>query len=196
MTNSLKNTPNETKDKTGLSKLLFLLLSFTFLFNLISLIVFVFVFRFSINNLLLRYSLENSRVKILGEELKKEIEVYKNLRTANDIKIYQQLLALRSELAKARQEKEEKVLGAKESDSSKSGEILTLLGMVRLKEGRWERIDVFSEPKASSRIIGELIDDGLSPIYFYTQKQPDWFKIEYKDGKFGWVQSQFLEEIK
>ncbi len=135
-------------------------------------------------------------MKILGEELKKEIDFYKNLRTTNDIKIYQQLLALRSELAQARQEKEEKVLGASDSSSLKSAEILTLLGIVRLKEGRWERIDVFSEPKASSKIIGEVVNNKTSPIYFYTQKQPDWFKIEYKDGKFGWVQAQFLEEIK
>ena len=70
------------------------------------------------------------------------------------------------------------------------GELLR--GMVKINDPKWESIEVYAEPKASSKIIGKA---KYGEIYFYTQKENNWYKAEFSEGKYGWIQAQFLEEI-
>lgn len=67
-----------------------------------------------------------------------------------------------------------------------------LKGMVKISSSQWKRIDVYEKPSTSSKIINSLVYD---TIYFYRQKQSDWYQIDLDSGQIGWAQSQFLKEF-
>jgi len=65
-------------------------------------------------------------------------------------------------------------------------------GMVKISSPQWKRLDVYEKPLLSSKIINSLVYD---TIYFYRQKQNDWYQLDLDGGQLGWVQSQFLKEF-
>jgi hypothetical protein len=65
-------------------------------------------------------------------------------------------------------------------------------GMVKISSPQWKRLDVYEKPLLSSNIINSLVYD---TIYFYRQKQNDWYQLDLDGGQLGWVQSQFLKEF-
>lgn len=67
-----------------------------------------------------------------------------------------------------------------------------LKGMVKISSSQWKRIDVYEKPSTSSKIINSLVYD---TIYFYRQKQSDWYQIDLDSGQIGWAQAQFLKEF-
>ena len=67
-----------------------------------------------------------------------------------------------------------------------------LKGIVRVNDPKWKKLEVYSEPLASSKIVGVI---NYRDLYFFSQKLGNWYRIEFKENQFGWVQSQFLEEL-
>jgi hypothetical protein len=81
------------------------------------------------------------------------------------------------------------------SDSSSPIPTLTeslLSGMVKINSPQWKRLDVYEKPLTSSRIINSVVYD---TIYFYRQKQNDWYQLDLDGGQLGWVQAQFLKDF-
>lgn len=67
-----------------------------------------------------------------------------------------------------------------------------LAGMVKINSPQWNKIDVYEKPLTSSKIINSIIYD---TIYFFTQKQNNWYQLNLDSGQLGWVQAQFLKEF-
>lgn len=67
-----------------------------------------------------------------------------------------------------------------------------LSGMVKINSPQWKRLDVYEKPLTSSRVINSIVYD---TIYFYRQKQNDWYQLDLDAGQLGWVQSQFLKDF-
>lgn len=65
-------------------------------------------------------------------------------------------------------------------------------GMVKISSPQYKTLDVFESPQASSKIVNTLTYD---TIYFYRQKQGDWYQIDFDTGQLGWVQAQYLKEF-
>ncbi len=65
-------------------------------------------------------------------------------------------------------------------------------GMVKINSSQYKTLDVFEKPQASSKIVNTLTYD---TIYFYRQKQGDWYQIDFDTGQLGWVQAQYLKEF-
>lgn len=61
---------------------------------------------------------------------------------------------------------------------------------IKLNSG-WISIDAFEQPKAGSKIIGQVKKDQLYP---FTTKQSGWYQIKLEDNVSAWVQSQFVYE--
>ena len=81
------------------------------------------------------------------------------------------------------------------SDSTNPVPTLTetlLSGMVKINSPQWKRLDVYEKPLTSSRIINSIVYD---TIYFYRQKQNDWYQLDLDGGQLGWVQAQFLKDF-
>jgi hypothetical protein len=81
------------------------------------------------------------------------------------------------------------------SDSTNPVPTLTetlLSGMVKINSPQWKRLDVYEKPQTSSRIINSIVYD---TIYFYRQKQNDWYQLDLDGGQLGWVQAQFLKDF-
>lgn len=180
--------------KKYFSKEIKLFLGFVFGFGIVTILVFALVIRISLGTLLSHLASENLQLRLLSEELKKEIQLYKEVRNANDIKLFRQMIALRSDIATALNQKE-KTLGASTQATPSSRISPLLLGILRIKENRFEKIEIFAEPRASSKIIGEIPTSEPITIYFFSEKTPGWYKIEYKEGKWGWISEQFVEEL-
>ena len=108
--------------KKTLPKELKTILAFTFIFSLINLLVFSLIFRFSLKTILANLASENAQLKLLSEELEKRNEEYKEIRTANDIKLFRQLIALRRDIANTLNDGE-KILGAESQDASSSAKM-------------------------------------------------------------------------
>lgn len=142
-------------------------------------------------------------------ELQKELNSLKTSKTEDEIDIFKQLVSLREELVKykSQQEGRDQILGLatnssvdeaissldKQLSNPSSAETLPIAqGIVKLLENSWEKVDVFEEARASSKIIGEAVTDKL---YFIYDSKPNWYKIEITDDQFGWIQSQFVMEL-
>lgn len=80
-------------------------------------------------------------------------------------------------------------------DSSSPAPTLTaslLGGMVKISSPQWKRLDVYEKPQSSSKIVNTIVYD---TIYFYRQKQNDWYQLDLDGGQLGWVQAQFLKDF-
>jgi len=153
---------------------------------------------------------QNSQINHLNqlqEALEKELRFYKEARITGEGKLFQQLSGLKEELAKYKSQNQ--VLGEKDIQDKVDEAVATLeewlsrkeiatpagellRGMVKINDSKWENLEVYAEPRASAKIIGRA---KYGEIYFYTQKENNWYKIEFSEGKYGWVQAQFLEEL-
>lgn len=67
----------------------------------------------------------------------------------------------------------------------------TYEGIALTVSGAGEPIKVYFEKSKSSAFLGELVS---SRWYYYSKLEEGWYSIEYKDGKFGWVESKFFEK--
>lgn len=181
------------KSSWFLSKEIKILLVFTLILNLTSLLTFCFIFKITSKTLFSQLASENLQLKVLTEELKKELSQYKQSRNINDTKLLRQMIALRSDLNNVLNQT--KVLGSSSPATLSANLSNNPLGILRIPDSRFEEIALFAEPRASSKIVGEITSDNPLTIYFFTQKTPGWFKIEYKEGRFGWIQEQFVEEL-
>jgi len=160
-----------------------------------------------LKNVLDRQNSQIDHLNRLGEELEKELKFYKEARITGEGKLFQQLSGLKEELAKYKSQNQ--VLGEKDIQNkvneavavleewlagkeiaTPAGELLR--GMVKINDSKWENLEVYAEPRASAKIIGKA---KYGEIYFYTQKENNWYKIEFNEGKYGWAQAQFLEEL-
>ncbi len=64
------------------------------------------------------------------------------------------------------------------------------LAQIKLNPG-WISIDAFEQPKAGSKIIGQLKKD---LTYTFTAKQTGWYQVTLENQASAWVQSQFVYE--
>ncbi|MFA6008190.1 MAG: SH3 domain-containing protein [Candidatus Shapirobacteria bacterium] len=104
--------------------------------------------------------------------------------------ILQELINIRKDIASVNSQSNKVA-----TDSSSPAPTLTtslLGGMVKISSPEWKRLDVYEKPLTSSKIINSLVYD---TIYFYRQKQNDWYQLDLDGGQLGWVQSQFLKEF-
>lgn len=178
-----------------------------FLIILVNFLLFRLIIFSSLKTILDQQNNQIARLNQIREELGKELKFYKEARIASEGKLFQQLSGLRDELANYKSQN--KVLGEKDIEKKVDEAMATLeewlsgkeiattpgeflRGMVKINDPKWESIDVYVEPKASSKIIGKA---KYGDIYFYSQKENNWYKIEFSEEKYGWVQAQFLEEL-
>lgn len=104
--------------------------------------------------------------------------------------ILRELINLRKDMAATFKETTKQ---ASESDSPIPTLTESLLGgMVKINSPQWKRVDVYEKPLTSSKIINSIVYD---TIYFYRQKQNDWYQLDLDGGQLGWVQSQFLKNF-
>ena len=103
-----------------------------------------------------------------------------------------QLTLLREELIKFKSQQEERPQILGESTSTPAVQPPPdIKGIVKLKNN-WKSTEVYQDMKASSKIIGQLIKDKL---YFVYDEEPNWYKIEYDLGQYGWVQKSLVDEL-
>ena len=62
--------------------------------------------------------------------------------------------------------------------------------LVKLK-ANWSTADAFEQPRASSKIIGQLIKN---QSYLVKEKQTDWYLVQVNSSQTGWVSAQLLNE--
>lgn len=104
--------------------------------------------------------------------------------------ILRELINLRKDMAASLQQSTKQ-----SNDNSAPAPTLTtslLGGMVKISSPQWKKIDVYEKALASSKIINSITYD---TIYFYRQKQNDWYQLDLDGGQLGWVQAQFLKEF-
>jgi hypothetical protein len=173
-----------------------------------------FIFSFLIY-LLLR---QNSTILSLKEEFTSNLNYFKNQQTNEREELKKQLSLLREELIRYKSQQEgrdqilaltlnknqpenKNVLSAEDNLNNllKQSDQLTATiaakakvdGIVKLKKS-WSRVEVYEDKKASSRILGYLV---ANKLYFIYERSPNWYKIEYDEGKWGWVQASLVEEL-
>lgn len=66
------------------------------------------------------------------------------------------------------------------------------LPMLQIADSKWQTIDVFEKPLASSKVIGQA---NYGTIYFYESKQDNWYQIHLGLDTLGWIQQQFVKEL-
>ncbi|MBP9817217.1 SH3 domain-containing protein [Candidatus Shapirobacteria bacterium] len=88
-----------------------------------------------------------------------------------------------------KQQSKSQVLGA-----NIGGDPTTVLGtgFIKIRDEKWTTIEVFEKPLASAKVVGSI---NFGKLIYYTKQEPGWYLVEYLDGKYGWVQNQFMEEI-
>lgn len=59
-------------------------------------------------------------------------------------------------------------------------------------QSNWTSIDAYEQPKAGSRILGQI---RAQIPYPFIAKQNGWYQVELENGALAWVQSQFVYEI-
>lgn len=157
---------------------------FTFFFSfIISVVVFVVGSNF----------IEQTKeLKSMKNDLRKGLDrlVASQISDRDDLK--KQLTLLREELIrfKSQQEDQTQVLG--EIAPTPSIKVPTeIKGIIKLKNN-WPKAEVYQDMKASSKIIGQLIKDKL---YFVYGEDPNWYKIEYDLGQYGWIQKSLVDEL-
>lgn len=77
------------------------------------------------------------------------------------------------------------------SDNSVKSPYTPLVHIARLKAG-WNKVDAYSQPKASSRIVGQAVSD---QDYVIDDSQTGWYDLRLDSITNGWVQAQFVNEI-
>jgi hypothetical protein len=189
-----------------------LVLVFTFLAGLVNLSIYSLAIQGSVKKLLSQQSQEISRLDQVKKELQEELRFYKEMRITNEAKLLQQLASLREELVKYKEDQEQKkVLGEEtvniaaidqtldtlekylaESKPSLPSSSQIFQGIVRIKDQKWEKVEVYEESKASSKIIGYA---EYGTLYFLSQKEDNWCQIELEEGQLGWIQAQFISEL-
>lgn len=68
----------------------------------------------------------------------------------------------------------------------------TSLPMLEIADSKWQTIDVFEKPLASSKVISQA---NYGTIYFYESSQAGWYQIHLDLDTLGWIQSQFVKEL-
>lgn len=64
--------------------------------------------------------------------------------------------------------------------------------MLEIADSKWQTIDVFEKPLASSKVISQA---NYGTIYFYESSQAGWYQIHLDLDTLGWIQSQFVKEL-
>lgn len=155
--------------------------------------------------------LNRQAIVLLGikKDIHQELELLKTSQVSNKDNLNKQLVLLREELIKykSQQEGRDQILGLatinqnqKIQNQATAGAnmpvptvsaVTEIKGIVQLKKN-WQTADVFETPKASSKIVGQIIRD---KIYFIFAKEDGWFKIDYKLSERGWVQASLIDEF-
>lgn len=135
---------------------------------------------------------QTKELKSMKNDLRKGLDqlVTSQISDRDDLK--KQLSLLREELIrfKSKQEVQPQVLG--ESAPTPAVQVQTdIKGIVKLKNN-WQKAEAYQDMRASSKIIGQLIKDKL---YFIYEEDPNWYKIEYDLGSYGWVQKSLVDEL-
>lgn len=166
--------------------------------------------------LLLGLYQQNNKMTGLRNDLSKNFQTFKEMQSSEREDLKKQLSLLREELIryKSQQEGRDQILALSLGRGQLTGNInnfsneketptvlsatsaanstsFSIKGIVKLKKN-WEKADVYSEKRASSRIIGQIVKDKL---YFVYEIVSGWYQIEYQDGQFGWIQGSLVDEI-
>lgn len=166
--------------------------------------------------LLLGLYQQDNKMTVFRNNLLKNLQSFKDAQTSEREELKNQLSLLREELIKykSQQEGRDQILALSLgrgqlteniNNSTNKKEIPTVLsaidsansanlsikGIVKLKKN-WEKADVYSEKRASSKIIGQIIKEKL---YFVYDIDSGWYQIEYQDGQFGWIQKSLVDDI-
>lgn len=148
---------------------------------------------------------------ILGikNDIQEDLQFLKVAQMSDKDNLNKQLVLLREELIKykSQQEGRDQILGLatinknqgvqnQPQESTKSASSTTSLpdeikGIVQLKKN-WQSADVFEAPKASSKIIGQIVPE---KIYFIYAKEAGWYKVDYKISERGWVQASLIDQF-
>ena len=137
--------------------------------------------------------IEQTKVlKAMKNDLRQGLDNLKTSQISDRDDLKKQLSLLREELIryKSQQETQAQVLG----ESAPTPVIQApadIKGIVKLKNN-WQKAEVYQDMKASSKIIGQLIKDKL---YFVYDEDPNWYKIEYDLGQYGWIQKSLVDEL-
>lgn len=161
---------------------------------------------------------QNMTINSLKKELIKNLDFYKTQQTKEKEELKQQLSLLREELIryKAQQEGRDQILALTFTKNNKANnDVLSsesnlnqmisqadqlistisanvkIKGIIKLKNS-WLKAEVYSEPKIGAKILGEIIQNKL---YFVYDEQNNWYKVEYQEGKFGWLQRSLVEQL-
>lgn len=140
----------------------------------------------------------------------RDLGYFKNSQTSDKVDLGKQLALLREELIKYKNQQEgrDQILGlaalnktavpatSMSTDTAKipsaaASALPSIKGIVQLKKN-WETADVFQDPKASSKIIGQVVKDKL---YYVYEIDAHWFKIDYKFNQLGWIQASLVDEF-
>jgi len=114
--------------------------------------------------------------------------VASNISSQNEV-ILRELINLRKDMSST--------FNSLQQQASASAAVPTLStsllnGMVKISSPQWKRVNVYESPSTSSKIINSIVYD---TIYFYRQKQGDWYQLDLDADQLGWVQIQFLKEF-
>lgn len=118
----------------------------------------------------------DSTVQVLGNKVDKFVD------PSNDIS--KSLTQLKNELATYRTEQ------PRDGTTTPTPSIIPITN-IRLKSN-WKAVDVFENPLASSKIVGQITSGVDYPI---ISKNAGWYFTLLPSGQEGYVQSQFIDEI-
>jgi hypothetical protein len=161
---------------------------------------------------------QNSSLANLKEDFAKNLSYFKDQQTSEREDLKKQLALLREELIryKSQQEGRDQILGltlTKNQTPEKNAQPTEdnfnnliqqtdqlmatisaqtkIKGIVKLKNN-WEKSDIYQSPKPSAMIIGTIVKDKL---YFVYEIVGNWLKIEYQEGKFGYIPSNLVDQL-
>lgn len=160
---------------------------------------------------------QNLAVDSLKKELIKNLNFYKNQQTKEKEELKQQLSLLREELIryKSQQEGRDQILALTMAKNQTKNDVLsgstglnemvnqadelisTIAGNIKVKgivklKNNWLKAEVYDNPRAGSKVIGEIVQNKL---YFVYDEVSGWYKIEYREGQFGWIQNSLVENL-
>ncbi|MEK7633904.1 MAG: hypothetical protein AAB437_03610 [Patescibacteria group bacterium] len=135
---------------------------------------------------------QTKALKAMKDDLRQGFDSLKTSQISDRDDLKKQLALLREELIrfKSQQESRTQVLG----ESAPTPTIQAsadIKGIIKLKNN-WQKAEVYQDMKASSKIIDQLIKDKL---YFVYDEDPNWYKIEYDLGLYGWIQKSLVDEL-
>ncbi len=151
--------------------------------------------------------IEQTKVlKAMKNDLRQGLDGLKTSQMSDRDDLKKQLALLREELIryKSQQEGRDQVLGLAKINQTQVETSINIFpsptiqvpttaikGIVKLKNN-WQKAEVYSDAKASSKIIGQLIKDKL---YFVYDENSSWYKIEYDLSLQGWIQKSLVDEL-